>query len=123
MLHCGTNLIFHGLIIKACLNSMMKMKEIIILIYVVQNNLSVRKLNDAIKEKSFDRLSYADKKNIKLIIENKKAYSIKDMILDPILINIKDSDKLNEKVLKKIYIKRVGTFLFTTGFWIFLCWQ
>lgn len=46
------------------------------------NNLSVRMLNVAIKEKYFDRLSYANKKSIKLIVESKNAYSIKDMILD-----------------------------------------
>lgn len=81
----------------------------------IQNNLSVRKLSDAIKENQFDRLSYADKKNIKLIVESKKTYSIKDMILDPILINIKESDELSEKVLKKYILKELEHFFLQLG--------
>lgn len=79
-----------------------------------QNNLSVRKLSEAIKEKSFDRLSYADKKDIKLI-NSGNTYSIKDMILDPILVNIKESDKLSEKVLKKYILKELEHFFLQLG--------
>lgn len=72
-------------------------------------------LNEAIKEKSFDRLSYANKKSIKLIVGSKNAYSIKDMILDPIIINIKESDKLSEKILKKYILKELGDFFLQLG--------
>ena len=80
-----------------------------------QNNLSVRGLNNAIKEKQFDRLSYADKKNIKLISNNENTYSIKDMILEPILVNVKESDKLSEKVLKKYILKELEHFFLQLG--------
>jgi len=68
-----------------------------------QNNLSVRKLINAIKEDQFSRLSYADKKNIKLITNRAKTLSINDMLLDPIIIDVKESDKLSEKALKSIF--------------------
>lgn len=80
-----------------------------------QNNLSVRKLSEAIKEKSFDRLSYADKKNVKLTVESNNGYSIKDMLLDPILVNIKKSDNLSEKVLKKYILKELEHFFLQLG--------
>ena len=67
----------------------------------IQNNLSVRGLINEIKTKSFDRLSYADKKNIKLITDKETSLDIKDMIHDPILININSKEKMSEKVLKK----------------------
>ena len=51
-----------------------------------------------IKTKSFDRLSYADKKHIKLITDKETSLDIKDMIHDPILINIDDNEKISEKV-------------------------
>lgn len=64
----------------------------------IQNNLSVRGLINEIKTKSFDRLSYADKKHIKLITDKETSLDIKDMIHDPILINIDDNEKISEKV-------------------------
>ena len=52
------------------------------------------------KNKAFDRLSYADKENIKLIENDNYKLTIEDMIKDPILIRSdKNIDKLNEKVL------------------------
>ena len=52
---------------------------------VILNNLSVRELQKEIKNKSFDRLSYADKNNIEIISDN-TTLSIKDMIKDPIIL-------------------------------------
>ncbi len=72
-----------------------------------QNNLSVRKLINAIKEDQFSRLSYADKKNIKLITKDSHPLTINDMLLDPIIINVKESDKLSEKALKKYILKEL----------------
>ena len=39
----------------------------------IKNNLSVRGLINEIKTKSFDRLSYADKKHIKLITDKETS--------------------------------------------------
>ena len=81
----------------------------------VQNNLSVRKLETMIKEDSFNRLSYADKENIKLITNQNDNISIKDMLLDPIIINIDNKDCLSEKVLKKYILKRLEHFFLQLG--------
>lgn len=73
---------------------------------VTLNNLSVRELRNEIKNKAFDRLSYADKENIKLIENNNRNLTIEDMIKDPILIKSdKNIDRLNEKVLHKYIIE------------------
>lgn len=72
---------------------------------VILNNLSSRELINEIKNKSFDRLSYADKENIE-IIENKN-YNLKlaDMLKDPIYIKCdKDMNNFNELVLHKYII-------------------
>ena len=73
---------------------------------VILNNLSVRELRDLIKSKAYDRLSYADKENIKLIDSNNStSLTIEDMIKDPILIKInKHVNKLDEKALHKYII-------------------
>ena len=82
----------------------------------IQNNLSVRGLINEIKTKSFDRLSYADKKNIKLISEsNSKDFTIKDMLHDPIIINVDTNEKLSEKVLKKYILKELEHFFLELG--------
>ena len=73
---------------------------------VVLNNLSTRELEEVIKSKAYDRLSYADKENIKLIDSNNStSLTIEDMIKDPILIKIdKHVNKLDEKALHKYII-------------------
>ena len=81
----------------------------------IQNNLSVRGLINEIKTKSFDRLSYADKKNIKLITDKETSLDIKDMIHDPILININSKEKMSEKVLKKYILKELEHFFLELG--------
>ena len=81
----------------------------------IQNNLSVRGLINEIKTKSFDRLSYADKKNIKLITDKETSLDIKDMIHDPILINIDQTEKISEKVLKKYILKELEHFFLELG--------
>ena len=81
----------------------------------IQNNLSVRGLINEIKTKSFDRLSYADKKHIKLITDKETSFDIKDMIHDPILINIDDNEKISEKVLKKYILKELEHFFLELG--------
>ena len=73
---------------------------------VILNNLSSRDLDKLIKSKAFDRLSYADKENIKLISDtNIETLTINDMIKDPILIKAsKTMDNLSEKALHKYII-------------------
>ena len=72
---------------------------------VILNNLSVRDLRHEIKNKSFDRLSYANKENIKIITEENTALTIEDMIKDPIILKIdKNTNDVNEKVIHKYII-------------------
>lgn len=74
----------------------------------IENNLSVRGLINEIKTDSFNRLSYADKKNIKLIVERESnELKLEDMLHDPIIINIDEEGKLSEKVLKKYILKEL----------------
>ena len=71
----------------------------------ILNSLSVRELRGLIKSKAYDRLSYADKENIKLINDN-TTLTIEDMIKDPILIKTNDkTNKLDEKALHKYIIE------------------
>ena len=75
---------------------------------VILNNLSVRELRNEIKSKSFDRLSYADKNNIKLITENNNSITLSDMIKDPIIIKVdEDISKLDEATIHKKIINYV----------------
>ena len=69
---------------------------------VILNNLSVRDLQKEIKNKSFDRPSYADKNNIEIINEkNNTNISIKDPVL--LKSNI-DTNKINEEAIHKYII-------------------
>jgi len=70
---------------------------------VILNNLSSRELISEIKNKFFERLSYADKTNIKLL-ENSNDLTINDMIKDPILIK-SNNNIINEKALHKYIIE------------------
>ena len=75
---------------------------------VILNNLSKRDLINEIKSKAFERLSYADKKNIKLITNEVDKYNLtlSDMIKDPIIIKTdKDINNLNEKAIHKLLIE------------------
>ena len=78
---------------------------------VILNNLSKRELRKEIKNKSFDRLSYADKNNIKLIDTNNMnnlPLSISDMIKDPIILETnKDINNINEEAVHKLLIELV----------------
>ena len=71
---------------------------------VILNNLSVRDLRCEIKNKFFDRLSYADKNNIEIISDTNKL-TIEDMIKDPVILKSdKDTNELNEEVIHKYII-------------------
>ncbi len=75
---------------------------------IILNNLSSRELINEIKSNAFERLSYADKENIKLITNKEDKYNLtlSDMIKDPIIIKTnKDINNLNEKVIHKLLIE------------------
>ena len=73
---------------------------------VMLNNLSSRELRKEIKNKAFDRLSYADKEHIEIISDtNNTSLSIKDMIKDPIILKAdKRLDKIDEQAIHKYII-------------------
>ena len=72
---------------------------------VILDNLSVRDLRREIKNKSFDRLSYADKENIEIISDMNLSLSIEDMIKDPIILKSDiDTNEINEKAIHKYII-------------------
>ena len=75
----------------------------------IENNLSVRGLINEIKKDSFNRLKYADKKNIKLVTNNvsSNVLTINDMLLDPIIIDVYEDENLNERALKKYILKEL----------------
>ena len=82
----------------------------------ILNNLSKRELIKLIKEKAFDRLSYADKENVKLIDDKNDAnYNLKDMLLDPIIIKVPNKEKLSEKMLKKYIIEELRDIFLQLG--------
>ena len=73
---------------------------------VILNNLSSRELEKEIKNKAFNRLSYADKEHIEIISDtNNTSLSIKDMIKDPIILKTdKNMDKIDEQAIHKYII-------------------
>ena len=81
----------------------------------IKQNLSKRKLIDMIKSDAYERLSYADKENIKLITENKSC-SIKDNLKNPIYIKVdKGIERLNEKLLKSYILDQLEKFFIELG--------
>ena len=78
---------------------------------IILNNLSTRELENAIKSKAYERLSYTDKDNIKLITDiNNTTLKIEDMIKDPILVKADSKiDKLDEKALHQYIISMLET--------------
>ena len=84
---------------------------------VILNNLSVRELRNEIKNKSFERLSYADKNNVKLITETQNNnLTLEDMIKDPIIINVdEDISALDEATIHKKIINYVENKFFELG--------
>ena len=72
----------------------------------ILNHLSTRELEEIIKSKAYNRLSFKDKENIKLIENNNKNnLTIEDMIKDPILIKVDSNiNRLDEKAIHKYII-------------------
>ena len=82
----------------------------------IKRNLSKRELEKEIKNNSFERLSLADKENIKLISDKNEVLTIKDTLKDPVLIPInEDLDNISEEKLAKIIRKELEIFLLELG--------
>ena len=82
----------------------------------IKKNLSKRELQKEIKNNSFERLSLADKENIKLISDKNEVLTIKDTLKDPVLIPInEDLDNVSEEKLAKIIRKELEIFLLELG--------
>ena len=82
----------------------------------IKKNLSKRELKEEIKNNSFERLSLADKENIKLISDKNEVLTIKDTLKDPVLITInEDLDNVSEEKLAKIIRKELEIFLLELG--------
>ena len=82
----------------------------------IKKNLSKRALEKEIKNNSFERLSLADKENIKLISYKHEILTIKDTLKDPVLIPInEDLDNISEEKLAKIIRKELEIFLLELG--------
>ena len=82
----------------------------------IKKNLSARELKKEIKNNAFERLSLADKENIKLISNKNEVLTIKDTLKDPVLITInEDLDNISEEKLAKIIRKELEIFLLELG--------
>ena len=82
----------------------------------IKKNLSARELKKEIKNNAFERLSLADKENIKLISDKNELLTIKDTLKDPVLIPInEDLDNISEEKLAKIIRKELEIFLLELG--------
>ena len=83
----------------------------------IKKNLSARELKKEIKNNEFERLSLADKENIKLISDKNEVLTIKDTLKDPVLITInEDLDNVSEEKLAKIIRKELEIFLLELGY-------
>ncbi len=77
-----------------------------------QHNLSVRELRTKIKNNEYERLD--EEAKLKLI--NKKNTEVKDFIKEPIIINNNlDYNDISEKILKKLILEDIDSFLDELG--------
>ncbi len=81
-----------------------------------KNNISVRQLQEEIKNNAFERLDDKTKENIE-IMRKDDTMNIMEFIKDPLLIDLQElKDKeLNEKALKQAILKQIETFLLELG--------
>ncbi len=79
----------------------------------INHNLSRNDLRKRIKSNEYERLP----EDTKLKLINKDKIDIRDSIPEPIIIksNLKDKDKISEKVLHKLIIEDIDTFLIELG--------
>ena len=78
----------------------------------ILRNLSSRKLKEIIKNDEFNKLPYLDKNDVNLI-NNEDSLEIKDMIREPIIVNI--DNKITEKILEKYIVDNINEFMDQLG--------
>ncbi|MBR1748378.1 MAG: YhcG family protein [Bacilli bacterium] len=79
----------------------------------IQENLSVRELRTRIKNKEYERLDEETKEKIK---NQSKKQEITDYIKNPIIIQNKNRyEEISEKVLQKIILEDIPSFLEELG--------
>jgi len=77
-----------------------------------KQNLSVRALRDKIKSSEYERLD----DNTKLKLITKEEFTISDNIKHPIIIKNKfDTEEISEKMLKKLILEDIDSFLIELG--------
>jgi len=82
----------------------------------IKQNLSKRKLIELIKNNTYERLSYKEKENIKIITKEENL-SITDMIKNPIYIEVdKDINTINEKLLQDLLLEKIEKTLLELGY-------
>ena len=77
----------------------------------VNQNLSVRKLREKIKSKEYERLP----DDTKYRLNNKKETSLVDFVKNPIMIKNNTDETITEKVLQKLILEDIPTFLEELG--------
>ena len=79
---------------------------------IEEENLSVRELRERIKNKEYERLDEETKKKLK----NKEELKVPDLVKNPIQIrNTSDYNEISEKVLQKLIIEDIPSFLKELG--------
>ncbi len=78
---------------------------------IEEQNLSIRQLREKIKSNEYERLSEDTK--IKLI--NQEEPNVKDLIKNPILIKNIDCEIITEKILQKLILEDIPSFLKELG--------
>jgi len=88
-------------------------KEISYYIFICkEQNLSVRKLQEKIKNKEYERLP----KDTKINLVNKEKTNIEDFVKNPIIINNKNNYKIiSERILQKLILEDIESFMKELG--------
>ena len=82
----------------------------------IKQNLSKRKLEELIKNETYERLSYKEKENI-TIITKEENLTINDMIKNPIYIEVDEKiGKLSEKLLQELLLEKIEKTLLELGY-------
>ena len=77
----------------------------------ITKNLSVRKLREKIKSNEYERLP----KETKIKLTKKETSNIKDLIKNPIMIKNKNNEIVSEKVLQRLILEDIPSFLEELG--------
>ena len=78
---------------------------------VLNRNLSKRKLEEIIKSKEYERLP----EETKIKLTKKETSNIKDLIKNPIMIKNKTNEIVSEKVLQRLILEDISSFLQELG--------